>query len=88
MLSGMFYFQVNTVVFDKTGTVTYGVPHVAKVVLLGKDQSRFSLHKLLAIIGTAESYSEHPIAGAIVSHAKMVFYFVFMCVLHETCCLS
>ena len=64
--------QINTVIFDKTGTVTYGVPHVEKIVLLGKDQSSTARRKLLAIIGTAESCSEHPIAGAIVSHAKKV----------------
>jgi Cu+-exporting ATPase len=68
----IFYVQVDTVVFDKTGTVTYGVPHVAKVVLIGEDQSTSAQNKLLAIIGTAESCSEHPIAGAIVSHAKKV----------------
>ena len=64
--------QIDTVVFDKTGTVTYGSPHVGKVVILGKNQSLSLEHKLLAIIGTAESCSEHPIAGAIVSHAKKV----------------
>lgn len=69
---GLCNLQINTVIFDKTGTVTYGVPHVEKIVLLGKDQSLTARHKLLAIIGSAESCSEHPIAAAIVSHAKKV----------------
>jgi len=59
-------------VFDKTGTVTYGVPHIEQILLIGKDQSLKARQRLLAIIGTAESCSEHPIAGAIVSHAKKV----------------
>lgn len=64
--------QVNTVVFDKTGTVTYGTPHVASVLLLSADTSTNALRRLLAIVGTAESSSEHPMAGAIVKHAKSV----------------
>jgi len=64
--------QVNTVVFDKTGTVTYGVPHIADVLLLTADKSTNALHRLLAIVGTAESCSEHPMAGAIVKYAKSV----------------
>jgi len=63
---------VNTLVFDKTGTVTYGVPHVADVLLLTADKSANALRRLLAIVGTAESCSEHPMAGAIVKHAKSV----------------
>ena len=59
-------------VFDKTGTVTYGVPHVTDVLLLTADKSVNALHRLLAIVGTAESCSEHPMAGAIVKHAKTV----------------
>jgi len=60
------------VVFDKTGTVTYGVPHIADVLLLTADKSTNALHRLLAIVGTAESCSEHPMAGAIVKYAKSV----------------
>ena len=59
-------------VFDKTGTVTYGVPHVADVLMLTDDKSANALRRLLAIVGTAESCSEHPMAGAIVKHAKSV----------------
>jgi len=63
--------RANTVVFDKTGTVTYGVPHVADVLMLTADKSDSTLRRLLAIVGTAESCSEHPMAGAIVKHAKL-----------------
>jgi len=60
------------VVFDKTGTVTFGVPHVADILLLTADKSSNALRRLLAVVATAESCSEHPMAGAIVKHAKMV----------------
>ena len=61
-------------VFDKTGTVTYGVPHIAQVLLQTADKSTHALRRLLAIVGTAESCSEHPMAGAIVKYAKSVSF--------------
>ncbi|XP_073990350.1 copper-transporting ATPase 1 isoform X2 [Rhodnius prolixus] len=61
--------KVQCVVFDKTGTITQGKPKVNKICLFVKD-SQCSMEKLLSIIGTAESSSEHPIASAIVEFVK------------------
>jgi len=54
--------KVRVVVFDKTGTVTYGKPMVARISLFLKDQC-LSLAHVLAVLGTAEASSEHPIAS-------------------------
>lgn len=72
-------FQVNTVVFDKTGTITEGRPRVVKVVpLLNPDQ--LSVAQLVAVAGAAESNSEHPIGNAVTSFAKNVsFVFLIYC---------
>lgn len=67
--------QVRAIVFDKTGTVTHGVPRVARVATFVQD-SVCSFVQLLAIAGTAEASSEHPIASAIVKYAKEVIYLI------------
>jgi Cu+-exporting ATPase len=61
--------QVNVVVVDKTGTITKGKPEVVSVILSGaKDLA--SEQKFFSILASLESKSEHPIAEAIVAHAK------------------
>lgn len=62
---------MSVIVFDKTGTVTHGVPRVAHISQFVPD-SVCSFIKLVAISGTAECSSEHPIAAAIVKYAKEV----------------
>jgi P-type Cu+ transporter len=56
--------KVKAVVFDKTGTITHGKPMVSRVSLFLKDTS-LNLAQVLAILGTAEASSEHPIASGL-----------------------
>ena len=58
-------------VFDKTGTLTHGSPEVVKTALFVKP-AQCSLEMLLAVTGTAENHSEHPIGLAITNYAKQV----------------
>ena len=54
---------VDTVVVDKTGTVTHGKPVLTDVLVAdGQDEEQF-----LSLIGAAEKQSEHPLAEAIVN---------------------
>ncbi|RUS73007.1 hypothetical protein EGW08_019229, partial [Elysia chlorotica] len=61
--------KIKVVVFDKTGTVTYGVPKVERVSMFVRE-SVCSFVKFLAIAGSAEESSEHPIASAILKYVK------------------
>jgi len=58
--------RVDTIVLDKTGTVTTGKMSVAKLVLAdGTDRG-----EALALVGALEDASEHPIARAIAAAAR------------------
>ncbi|KAM4047139.1 copper-transporting ATPase 2 [Anomaloglossus baeobatrachus] len=61
--------KINTVMFDKTGTITHGVPKVMRVLLLG-DVVRMPLKRMLAVVGTAEASSEHPLGMAMTKYCK------------------
>nr|KAF6435068.1 ATPase copper transporting alpha [Rousettus aegyptiacus] len=61
--------KVKVVVFDKTGTITHGTPVVNQVKVL-VESNRVSRNKILAIVGTAESNSEHPIGAAVTKYCK------------------
>uniref|UniRef100_A0A8C3XWE3 Copper-transporting ATPase 2 n=1 Tax=Chelydra serpentina TaxID=8475 RepID=A0A8C3XWE3_CHESE len=61
--------KIKTVMFDKTGTITCGVPKVMRMLLLG-DMAKLSLKKILAIVGTAEASSEHPLGMAVTKYCK------------------
>uniref|UniRef100_A0AAR2KGZ1 Copper-transporting ATPase 2 n=1 Tax=Pygocentrus nattereri TaxID=42514 RepID=A0AAR2KGZ1_PYGNA len=61
--------KIRAVMFDKTGTITNGVPRVTRVLVLW-DQARLPLRKVLAVVGTAEASSEHPLGMAVAKHCK------------------
>uniref|UniRef100_A0A672NZW7 Copper-transporting ATPase 2 n=1 Tax=Sinocyclocheilus grahami TaxID=75366 RepID=A0A672NZW7_SINGR len=61
--------KVGAVMFDKTGTITNGVPQVTRVLVLW-DRARLPLRKILAVVGTAEASSEHPLGMAVAKHCK------------------
>lgn len=52
--------KINTVVLDKTGTITQGKPTVTNII------SPVSKEKLLKIVGSLEKNSEHPLSEAII----------------------
>jgi len=58
--------KINTIVLDKTGTITLGKPHVTDILADNPSE-------LLRIAGIAEKLSEHPLGEAIVTHAKEQF---------------
>jgi Cu+-exporting ATPase len=57
---------VDTVVVDKTGTLTEGRPRVVTIRAVGE----WTEHALLALAASAEQPSEHPLAAAVVAAAK------------------
>ncbi|WP_058306550.1 heavy metal translocating P-type ATPase [Gracilibacillus massiliensis] len=59
--------QVDAIAFDKTGTLTLGKPIVTDVTVLEGTEE-----ELLTIAGALESYSEHPIARAIIKRTQSI----------------
>lgn len=57
---------LNTIVLDKTGTVTKGEPDLTDVL----PQQGFTEEEVLSLVASAENSSEHPLAEAIVKGAK------------------
>jgi len=58
--------KVNTVVFDKTGTITEGKPSVTDIIPFNKMNDV----QLLRLAAIAESGSEHPLAQAVITKAR------------------
>ena len=56
--------RIDTVVMDKTGTLTKGEPAVTDVIVDGIDEP-----ELLALTAAVERESEHPLAAAVVRYA-------------------
>ncbi len=56
---------VDTVVLDKTGTITRGHPEISRITVVQGLES-----DLLALAASAEALSEHPLSVAVVSAAK------------------
>ncbi len=59
--------KVNTIVFDKTGTITKGAPEVTNIISL--DAAYDETH-IVQLAASLEQHSEHPLASAIVSKAE------------------
>lgn len=59
--------EIDTIVFDKTGTITKGSPEVTDIISLDKKATSASI---LELAGSVENSSEHPLAQAIVARAK------------------
>ncbi|MEW6297596.1 MAG: heavy metal translocating P-type ATPase [Thermodesulfobacteriota bacterium] len=59
--------QLDTVVFDKTGTLTVGAPGVQRVVSLSQD---YTADQVLSLAASGELHSQHPLALAVVNHAR------------------
>ena len=58
--------KVDTLVVDKTGTLTKGRPELSQVIALGFVSEK----ELLALVASLEKASEHPLADAIVRGAE------------------
>src|SRR5258708_37349015 len=58
--------KVNTLIIDKTGTLTEGKPRLKAVV----PAEEFDERQLLQLVASLEKASEHPLAAAMISGAK------------------
>jgi heavy metal translocating P-type ATPase len=58
--------KIDTVLLDKTGTLTYGKPHVALI----DPADGYEPDEILRIAAAAERNSEHPLARAVVTAAQ------------------
>jgi P-type Cu+ transporter len=67
--------KVDTVVVDKTGTLTVGKPTLTECV----STNPFSESEVLQYAASIENYSEHPLAGAITRKAKEQGLKLFKC---------
>ena len=60
--------SVDTVILDKTGTLTTGRPRVVRI----RTFEPFAENKVLRLAAAVEQWSEHPVAGAIMSRARLL----------------
>jgi Cu+-exporting ATPase len=58
--------QLDTLVLDKTGTLTKGEPSVTDII----ESERFNRREILTLAASAEKVSEHPLGEAIVEKAR------------------
>lgn len=61
--------RVNTILFDKTGTITLGIPKLAHLLI---EDKKYTQTRVLSIANAIERNSLHPLAKAIVSEAKSI----------------
>ena len=60
--------KLDTIVLDKTGTITEGKPRLTDIVMLAESEIRTE-DELLRLVAAAERGSEHPLASAIADAA-------------------
>ncbi len=58
--------KIDTIVFDKTGTITKGKPELTDIITV----NGFDSEKALKIASSIESNSQHPLGLAIINYAK------------------
>ncbi|NQM56183.1 copper-translocating P-type ATPase [Streptococcus suis] len=58
--------KIDTIVFDKTGTITEGKPVVTDIQVFGN----FTKEQALQLAASSEQYSEHPLAQALLRSAE------------------
>ncbi|MCL2127884.1 MAG: heavy metal translocating P-type ATPase [Treponema sp.] len=61
--------KINTVVFDKTGTITEGKPEVTDIIMPNGELEK-NIKNFLQLAASAEKGSEHPLGQAIVREAE------------------
>jgi len=57
--------RLNTIIFDKTGTITEGRPAVTEIIACGIDEEN-----LVTLAAAAQTGSEHPLAKAVLAKAQ------------------
>jgi Cu+-exporting ATPase len=67
--------KINTVVLDKTGTITAGRPQVTDILLgrrdsTGPEQETYAEEDVIRLAAALERASEHPLAEAVVRYAQ------------------
>ncbi|SDN31073.1 heavy metal translocating P-type ATPase [Alkalicoccus daliensis] len=65
--------KINTIVLDKTGTITKGKPEVTNIKIFGKINEQ----EFIEIAASMETASEHPLGEAVVHYAKENNYQLF-----------
>jgi Cu+-exporting ATPase len=61
--------KIDTIVLDKTGTITAGRPQVTDVLLAGSETNDIAEDQVIRIAAALERASEHPLAEAVVRYA-------------------
>lgn len=59
--------RIDTLVMDKTGTLTYGKLHVEEIEIIDKDIDHTSF---VSLVASAEKFSEHPLGKAVLAYAQ------------------
>jgi len=62
--------KVDTLVVDKTGTLTEGKPRVVSVVAVPGGEDKNAENELLRLVASVEQGSEHPLGEAVIDAAK------------------